>query len=251
MQDRQSIIMKVHEATANELLKNGFVYGIQNDWPKYMKKYAWGYDYCFLPQVRFEQTHIAFNLTVHRRIDMIETVWQGSSNLLNISIENPYDITTLYVTEKNSYPQIVDQSYYDGRGAFRFEISEESFDDMQQIIQFVFNDKMIINLDRYRDLKAIDRLINSDLDPPQNINEIFSVDGGLMFKRMAVAKYVGNSIYDSICALYLSRFSKISEIASEPGKEYFLNYPKVFNEVYKKLEQVNPLDVTVLSSQSI
>jgi hypothetical protein len=243
---REGITENIHNAVKIQLEKNGFVLDITNEYNKYIKHYQWGTDYCFLPHVRFQPEHVLFSLTVHRRIDLIEKIWQEWCSLMNVNVVDPNDITTLYVTEKNAYPEIVTQKYYDGYGSFIFEISEKGLNEIKQVVDSVFNDKIILKLQELSDLAAIDKIINSDLDPPQNVNEIFNVDGGFMFKRMIFAKITGNKIYEEICDLYKSRFSKIEEIAKTPGKEYFLNYPIVFEKVYERLKSVEPLKNTIL-----
>lgn len=247
---REGITQDVQTVVKNLLEENGFVHDVTSEWNKYEKKYDWGHDYCFLPHVRFLPKHISFNITVHRRIDMIEEVWQEWADLINVSVENPNDISTLYVTEKNAYPEIVNEKYYDGHGAFIFKISDEGLSNIKVIIDNVFNDKILLKLNEFRDLKSIDKLINSDLDAPQNIGEIFNVDGGFMFRRMAIAKITNNNIYEKICDLYKSRFSKIVEIAKNPDKEYFLNYPIIFEKVYERLKSIEPLKNTILPGKT-
>lgn len=247
---REGITQLVQNVVRTQLENNGFVCDNENEHNKYLKKYDWGYDYSFLPHVRFLPEHINFSLTVHRRINAIEEFWQEWSSLLNVGIDNPNEITTLYITEKNAYPEIVNEKYHDGYGAFSFEISEEGLDKIESVIDFCFNQKIMAKLADLRNFKNIDRLINSDLDPPQNIGEIFNVDGGFMFRRMAVAKLTSNGIYEKICDLYKNRFSKITEIAMVPGKEYFLNYPIVFEKVYERLKRIEPLSNTILSNEA-
>jgi hypothetical protein len=247
---RESIIVEVQNAVKMQLEKNGFVFDIENEHNKYIKRYAWGYDYCFLPHIRFQPEHILFSLTVHRRIDFIEKIWQEWCNLINVNIEDPNDITTLYITEKNAYPEIVNEKYYDGYGSFIFEISENGLQTIKEIIDNIFNEKIIYKLQELKDLKIVDKLINSDLDSPQNVNEIFNVDGAFMFKRMIFAKITGNGIYEDICKLFKSRFNKIDEIAKAPGKEYYFNYPIVFEKVYERLKNVEPLKNLILSDKT-
>lgn len=248
---RESITADVQNAVKIQLEKNGFLLDIKNEYNKYIKYYDWGHDYCFLPHVRFQSEHILFSLTVHRRIDFIEKIWQEWSNLVNVNIEDPNEITTLYITEKNAYPEIVNEIYYDGCGSFIFEISEKGLNSIEQIIHNIFNDRIILKLQELRDLVSVDKIINSELDSPQNVNEIFNVDGGFMFKRMIFAKITGNFIYEDICNLYKSRFNKIDEIAKTPGKEYFLNYPMVFEKVYERLKNIDPLENSILSDKTI
>ena len=248
---REGITLVVQNAVKIQLEKNGFVLDITNEYNKYIKRYAWGYDCCFLPHVRFLSEHINFNLCIDRRVNFIEEIWQEWRALINVNIESPNDITTLYITEKNAYPEIVNKKYFDGYGSFIFEISEKGLDTIKEIIENVFNDKIILKLQELRDLKSVDKLINSDLDSPQNVNEIFNVDGAFMFKRMIIAKITGNEIYEDMCQLFVSRFNKIDEIAKTPGKEYYLNYPIVFEKVYQRLKSVMPLQNTLLSGDVI
>jgi len=251
MVTREGITQQVQNAVKKLLESNSFVHDIENEHDKYVKKYDWGCDYSFLPHIRFLPEYINFSLTIHRRINLVEEFWQEWSSLLNVGVETPNDITTLYITEKNAYPEIVNEKYYDGYGAFNFEISEDGLREIEDVVSFFFNQKIISKLTELRNLKSIDKLINSDLDPPQDIGEIFNVDGGFMFRRMAVAKLTGNSIYEKICELYKSRFSKITEIAKMPDKEYFLNYPIVFEKVYERLKNIEPLKNTVLSDKAV
>jgi hypothetical protein len=236
MSTREAMVTEIHMVIKDQLERIGFLLDSQNDLGKYIKKHDWGTDYCFLPIVHFQPEHVTFSISIHRRINFIEEIWQEWRKLLNVNIEDRNDLTTLYITEKNAYPEIVNEKYYDSYGAFKFEISSEGLREVRDIIETVFTKKIEVKLNEFRDLKNIDKLLNSDLDPPQNVNEIFNVDGGFMFKRMIVAKSVGNPIYERICSLYLSRFENIIEIAKTPGKEYFLNYPIVFEKVREQLK---------------
>lgn len=243
---RDTIVAEVHLVLRDQLERNGFMLDKLNDFNKYIKKYDWGTDYCFLPTIHFQSEYVTFSISIHRRINFIEEIWQEWRMLVNVNVEDPNNLTTLYITEKNAYPEIVNEKYYDGYGAFKFEISSEGLREVRGIIETIFTKKIEVKLNEFRDLKNIDKLLNSDLDPPQNINEIFNVDGGFMFKRMIVAKSVGNPIYDKMCELYLSRFEKLIEIAKTPGKEYFLNYPIVFEKVRERLKGLEQRVNTIL-----
>ncbi|WP_258101211.1 hypothetical protein [Marinoscillum pacificum] len=248
---REGIVEGIHNIIKKQLGENGFMFDKENKHNKFIKRYAWGIDYIFLPNIRFHPEHILFSLTVHRRIDFVEQIWQEWSNLLNINIEDPNDITTLYVTEKNAYPEIINEKYFDGFGSLIFDISDEGLEVIETVIDNIFNQKIAYKLNELRDLRYIDKLINSDLDPPQNINKVLYVDGGLMFKRMIFAKLTGNEIFNSICDLYKSRFDKIIDIAKTPGKEYYYNYPIVFEKVLERLKDIKKLNNTILSDKTI
>lgn len=51
------------EVKAN-LEKSGFVSDTQSGQSKYYRKWNWGNEYCFLPQVHFQAAHNRFNLAI-------------------------------------------------------------------------------------------------------------------------------------------------------------------------------------------
>ncbi|HTJ51837.1 MAG TPA: hypothetical protein VL443_20395 [Cyclobacteriaceae bacterium] len=246
MLTRENLITDVQTEVANQLIKNGFVIDVKNEWQKYVKEYSWGYDYCFLPSVRFRPEHITFSLTIHRRINLIETVWQEWSNLLNVNIADPNEITTFYITEKNAFPDIIKEPYYDGFGAFLFEISQSGLAKMSEVLDYVFNKKMIPKLLKYTDLNELNNYINNEFQFNEQIHSFLN-NNGLIYRRMAIAKYANDSSYEKLCDFFKSTFEWYIENGKIEGQEYLANYPVVFDYVYKKLMNVKPLEDTQLS----
>ncbi len=149
----------------------------ENVYNKCIKYYDWGYDYCFLPHVRFQPEHILFSLTVHRRIDFIEKIWQEWSKLINVNIEDPNDITTFYITEKNAFPEMLTEKYYDGYGSFVFEISEVRLSDIENVFDFCFNQKIIPKLYSYNNLNNLNHFINNHFQFSEDIHGFLNYNG--------------------------------------------------------------------------
>lgn len=228
------------------LIKNHFSKHPENELINYKKSYNWGFDEFTFTRIAFLGTHLEFGISIARRYSILEEIWQDYRELINLTNSNLSD--TLYIFHGNASEEIKQKSYYDG--SLRFEISEKGLAEIPEAIEFVMN-KIFEKLDIFLDIKNVDKLINSELDPLPENNEIFWRDGGFMFKRMILAKLTGNNIYQEVCDFYKSRFIKILEISKTPGKEYFSNYPIVFEKVYEKLKNIQPLENTVLSDKVV
>lgn len=240
---RENLKNFIHSEMKNKLENSMFSEYINNEIIFLEKKYSWGYDETSLPRIAFLETHLEFGINISRRYSVVEELWQDCAELIQINYTDVNSISTIVVNHGNASEEIKTQSYYDG--SLRFEISEKGLAEIPDAIDFVMN-KILEKLNLFRDLKNVDQLINNEIDPPIKENEIFWKDGAFMFKRMILAKLTGNDTYEEICDLYKSRFSKIVELAKTPGKEFFLNYPIVFEKVYERLKDIKPLDNTIL-----
>jgi hypothetical protein len=247
---REGITEDIQNAVKIQLEKNGFVHDIENEHNKYIKYYSWGYDYCFLPHVRFQPEHILFSLTVHRRIDFIEKIWQEWHNLININIEDSNDITTLYVTEKNAYPEIINKSFYDGYGSFIFEISEKGLSEVENVLELCINQKIIPKLNSYNDLNSLNYFINNNFQFSEDIHGFLN-HNGLIYRRIIIARLTSFSEYENLCNYFRDSFDWYIENGRIEGQEYFLNYPIVFEKVYERLKNIEPLKNTILSEKAV
>jgi hypothetical protein len=209
---------------------------------------SWGYDYTTLPNVKFTPETIRLSIVIHRRINSLEEIWQDYASLLNVNYDNKTDITTLRVSHLSAYPEIIKEQYYDGYGTLEFKIEKDIIDNViPKVLSFLIKDKIIPCLNKFNDLKHIDKIFNSSLDPSQELFDYTINHDGFIFKRMVVAKLVGNPRYEEICNHIKSRFPAVLETAKQPGKEYYANYPIVFDTVYERLKDVKPLDNTELA----
>ncbi|MCK8143020.1 hypothetical protein MW871_14065 [Flavobacterium sp. I-SCBP12n] len=240
---RENLTAYIDFEMSKHLEENSFLRSINDGDVFYKKEYDWGWDYCSLNRVLFLETHLQFGINFSRRYEYIEAFWQEWAELIQINYSDVNLMTTLTVNHSNASEEIQKKKYFDG--SLRFEISEKGLAEIPEAIEYVIN-KILIKLDFFLNLKNVDNLINSQLEPITENNEIFRRDGGFMFKRMILAKITGNNMYDAICHLYKSRFSKIIDVSKTPGKEYFLNYPIVFDKVYEKLKNVEQWENKIL-----
>lgn len=246
---RESLTELIHSEISKHLEKEHFI-RIERDGDVFYKRhFDWGWDYCSLNRVLFLETHIEFGINISRRYNFIEEIWQEFASLLNINyVDSNYDLmNTIIVNHGNSAEEIKQKAYFDG--SLRFEISEQGLTEVPEAIEFVM-EKIFKKLNELKNIKKLDELENNMLEPPVAENPIFWVDGGFMFKRMILAKLNGNKLYEDICNLYKNRLMKATELAKTPGKEYFLNYPIVFEKIYERLKNVGPLKNLILSDKT-
>lgn len=245
---RENLTDFIHSEMKNKLENCMFSEYRNNEITFLEKKYSWGFDEISLPRIAFLETHLEFGINISRRYSVVEELWQEWAELIQINYSDVNSMTTLVVNHGIASDEIKHKSYYDG--SLRFEISKKGLAEIPDAIDFVMN-KVFEILDLFRDLKNVDQLINNEIDPTIKDNEIFWKDGAFMFKRMILAKLTGNNTYEEICNLYRSRFDKIEEMSKTPGKEFFLNYPIVFDKVYERLKSIEPLENTILSDEII
>jgi hypothetical protein len=244
MQNREEIVWAV-QSKVRLFASNLGLQPSNADSDVLIHRYSWGVDRLSLPGIHFHPEHIHFSLAIDRRINAIEELWQEWHNLVNVNVADPDLISTVYISHKNSYPEITREKFYDGFGFLQFPIDKSLESNLTTALSLIF-EKMKIKATELNDLKNIDRRINAKPDPPSDINDFFFIDGALMFKRIILAKLTNNPIYEQMCDTYRDRFGKIEEISKKPGKEYYLNYPGIFEALYTRLANTAPLSSTIL-----
>ncbi len=67
-----------------------------------------------------------------------------------------------------------------------------------------------------------------------------SVHSGL-FRRVIIAKLVGNPLFEEICDKEKSFFTDYIELSKEKGYEHYKNIPIVFEKVYDRLTTITQI----------
>lgn len=215
----------------------------------YDKKYDWGWDYCSLNRILFLETHLEFGINISRRYNFIEDIWIDLSSQLNslATTNSNLPLPSIIINHGNASEEIKQKSYYDG--SLRFEISEKGLSEIPEAIEFVMN-KIFEKLNLFLDIRELDKYVNTQFQFDEQLHSVIYWEG-LMYKRIAIAKYANNPNYEALCDFMKASFDWYNENGKIEGQEYFLNYPIVFEKVYKRLKSVEPLKNTILSDKAV
>ncbi|MFN3446536.1 MAG: hypothetical protein ACK44D_12410, partial [Bacteroidia bacterium] len=100
-------------------------------------------------------------------------------------------------------------------------------------------------VEKYLDLREIDKFINAEIKYQDYVQGFLGTEG-TEFKRMIIAKLTGNPIYSELVITYRGYYEWYQNKGKEKGSEFWGNYPEVFEELFRRLENVNPLTNPVL-----
>jgi len=120
-----------------------------------------------------------------------------------------------------------------------FDISDEGFEQFKKVMRYIINEQLIPELNKYHSIEILDKIVNHKVILSDEDRRIINKFQGLPFRRIIIAKFNNNPLFEEICDYTRSYFPQILELSKRPGKEYFKNYPYVFEEVYKRLKNIS------------
>lgn len=182
---------------------------------------------------------------IGRRIPMVEDVWEDLKPLLRIE-QNPSRPTLNFGMEW-CYPGIVDEPDWDPLFYGLLVIpTPEGIEDYGKRFAALCQEHLFPAVERYRDLRAVchDALKEFRFQP--TVRGFVGSDGASV-RRLILARLAGDPRYE---ALYEYEMSKEGEWLKAPEEDpslaHLANYPRVFREVYRRLEAIPPLKNPVL-----
>lgn len=180
-----------------------------------------------------------------RYIKIVEDYWINLASKINVQIGNHFATIDLYpVTVKK---EILDEPVYDRvYQGFKAESSNEGVRDFCKWSVSFFEEYLFPASQKYLDLKEIDKFVNAEVAYREGVQSFLGTDG-TVFKRLVIAKLVGNPIYEEMVRTYRNGYEWYLNKGKEKGGEYWGNYPEVFEELFNRLKDVKPLKNTVLS----
>lgn len=239
---RENLSELIQDKMSLELVNRDFVKTEIENVIIYTKKYSWGFDRFTIPRIAFLETHLEFGISISRRYNLIEEIWQDDRELLNL--DNSTSSDTLYIFNGNASDEIKQKSYYDG--SLRFEISEKGLAEIPEAIEFVMN-KIFEKLDLFLNIRELDKYVNTQFQYDEQLHSVIYWQG-LMYKRIIIAKLSGNSKYEELCDFMRESFDWYNENGKIEGQEYYLNYPIVFEKVYDRLKNIEQCENKILST---
>jgi len=120
-----------------------------------------------------------------------------------------------------------------------FDISDKGFEQFKKVLRYIISELLIPELEKFHSIELLDKMINSKIEITENDKHIVNSFQGFIFRRIIIAKFNNNPLFEEICDYTRSYFPQILELSKRPGKEYFKNYPFVFEEVYKRLKNIS------------
>jgi hypothetical protein len=213
---------------------------------------SWGYDYISSGITKyFELPYFHVHLSMTKRISVIEQFWEEYADEIHLSYMGKHKIPSLSVSIQYAYPNIVNEPFYnadDSRGIFKFNNDKSGYQEFEEVAKYLIIKKLIPKSVELNDLKVLDNMINYkiELDEKPRDSYIF-IFQGLIFRRIILAKLVGNPLYEDICNYHRKSIPNWLEASKHRGYEYYKNYPVVLEKVIENLKNVRPLANTIIS----
>lgn len=218
---RTTIQNRVNEVVAGILIDHDFLIKREEGTQifKCVKRSRSGYDYTTLPSIRYHSDLFTFHLTLFRRIDAVEQVWQDLAPLVNVHYQDTENPATFHV----------------GGDSLQFPYTEHALNDVQDILTDLLTSHLLPDLAKFSDIKKLDAFVNTSFPYNENVHSMLGIEG-LIFKRIAIARLAGNPNFEDLCNFIRNSFDWYREYAKNDGLEYFANYPVVFEKVYERLK---------------
>ena len=218
---RETIENRINEVVAGILIDHDFLIKREEGTRifKCLRRNKSGYDYTTLPSIRYHSDLFTFHLTLFKRINAIEQVWQDLAPLINIHYQDAQAPLTFHV----------------GGDSLQFPYTEDALNDMQDILTDLLTSHLLPDLATFSDIKKLDAFVNTSFPYDEKVHAILGNEG-LIFKRIAIARFAGNPNFEDLCDFIRSSFDWYREYAKNDGLEYFANYPVVFEKVYERLK---------------
>ncbi len=229
MIDKPKIVELVNNIIKEVAIELGFSDSYQR------RNLNFGFDQITSSQIGVRQLDGSFRvvLSLTRRIDQIENLWEDFGDKINVQ---NHDNVTFNLTALQCYPELINEPYcHEGTGWLKFRANSAGYKEFKEVAKLLYKEKVIPKAEEYLDLRRLDAEINSKIEIEEDLtNYIFSANG-LIFRRIGLAKKSKNPLFERICEYHRSFFEEYIELSQAPGLEYFKNIPTVFENVYERL----------------
>lgn len=182
--------------------------------------------------------------SVSRYIKTVEDFWIDLANKINIQV-NPY-FQTLNFSPLIIKPEIIKEEDYDRvYYGYKAIANEEGVDNFMELAIDLMDNYLFPATQKYLDLREIDKFVNAEIKYGEYVQGFLGTTG-TEFKRLIIAKLVGNPIYNNLVDFFRSSYDWHNEKGKEKGSEYLGNYPEVFETLFERLKNVKPLANPIL-----
>jgi len=198
----------------------------------------WGSDSFVRSQINVFHARGYFQIgfSLNRHISFLENVWLQFAPMINVDYVDINRIPSFSIQEKYAFPDLIHQDFgVPEYGPFKFPINKSGISDLGEKLAYVWSEYIEPKAYELLDLSLLDEMINSRIDEPKK--HIFNKDG-LTYRRLALAKLVGNPMLDHLIEKEKSHFPEYEAVSHEPGLEYFKNFPLVFDKVLDNIKQL-------------
>jgi hypothetical protein len=143
------------------------------------------------------------------------------------------------------YPEVLFEPFYDkNRRGIGSEATLKGVKQYMEVVRVIIHDKMLPVLDKYSDLREIDKVVNSSLELTQENSGFLGGDGSTI-KRLVIAKLVGNPLFNEIYFYHKKLSDDYLKSLSQEPNNFIKNRIDALHTVYERLKDVKPLENTV------
>lgn len=174
-----------------------------------------------------------------RYINSVEKYWIDLAPKINIQVVPHF--ATIALFPQMVKPGIVNEPEFDKTyNGYKATADAEGIERFFEMATPLIDNYLLPAADRYLDLREIDQLVNAEVKYRGYVQGFLGTEG-TEFKRLIIAKLTGNPIYDQLVELFSSSYNWYKEQAKESKSEYWGNYPEVFEILFERLKDVQPL----------
>lgn len=237
---------KLWKELKSELLPVGFKEEITPENIKLLNRYFdKGQDKIAPAHIQYNHAYGLFFKSefVAKRFNVIEDIWEDLQP--SMKIYQSKNRCTIHLSMEECYPEVRFEPFYDkNRRGIGSEATLKGVKQYMEVIRVILHEKMLPVLDKYSDLKEIDKVVNSSLEFTQENSGFLGGDGSA-FKRLIIAKLVNNPLYEDIY-LYHKTLTE-NYIKSVQGELDDFNKSRIaaLHTVYERLKDVKSLENTV------
>ncbi len=204
-----------------------------------------GYDITSSTHIQYDYAYGLFFKSeyLEKRFDVVEDIWEDLQP--SMEIHQLKNRGTIRLSMERCYPEVRFEPNYDkNRRGIGSEATLKGVKQYMEVVRVIIHDKMLPVLDKYSDLREIDKVVNFSLEFTQENSGFLGGDGSA-FRRLIIAKLVGNPLYEDIY-LYHKNLTE-NYIKSLQGELDDFNKSRIgaLHTVYERLKDVKPLENTV------
>lgn len=201
-------------------------------------------DFITYPGIKVSNQYFYSIPTLSRYIKPVENYWIDLAPKIGIQIV-PHSVT-LYFHPAFVNPGIQnEEDYNELYHGYCGVADKEGVSNFFNLAEPLLSNHLFPVAKQYLDLKEIDKFVNTEVKFSPGVQGFLGTTGAV-FRRLVIARLVGNPIYDEMVSTYRNGYDWYRNKGKEPGLANWADYPEVYETLFDRLKDVEPLENTVL-----
>jgi hypothetical protein len=240
--NRGKLEILLAEALKNMMREFGFDKEEDTILYKYRKQF---YDFFSSSAVSVNDVHFYKQELIQKRILPVESVWEDLME--SVRVVNMKNRPTITITTRYCFPDLVNQPYFDQNfNGIKGEATPEGVDLYISVFRSILIKHVLPAVEKYNDIREINKVAMESMTLTKPIQGFLGTQGS-KFRRLIIAKLAGDGRFEELYDLEMQAEAEYLKTAEEDQSlAYFKNYPLVFREIYKRLQNIPPLENPIL-----